>query len=694
MLMNAGVGTGVGLGHAQTQIDTELLEIDEILRDYDESIFATQLGKYVEDRFIEAARHRVSLGVDAEMDRCVRAYNSKYDPEDMELVAKTSDVYMPITNTKCRGLQSWVTDILSNAEDKPWTLTPTPDPDIPQWMEDQVVERLGQEAMTNGVGGDFVALAKQAKDLAKKHAAELSAEATRRMEDRIYDQLLAAGWRKSFRAFVDDLSVFPTAIMFGPSVQYRETIRWRGGEAVTTKEPAYMVRRVNPKDFYPAPNAETVEDATYLCEIRPMSVEQLLNMTNLVGVDQSAVRKLIARQPCGYENPNRAGSSHREGEEKREMATTGPSRQYEVIQYYGAVEADVLLRHGMADVDPQGMEEMEVWVCDGIVLRALRNPYPLSRKPYHATSFQRKAGCFWGMSIPTLVRDLQRVANGAVRNMVRNLSYSSGPLGEYDIERLVDEDRIEHFDPYRLFAVRPDYTSGGAAAIKFQNIPNNSPLFIGVYDRFLKEADDVSGIPAYVIGNPNVAGAGRTLGGLSLLMGNAAKGVKRVISDIDKDVIEPIIETLYQLNLLYSEDQGIKSDAQIVARGASGLLQRELSQARSAEVLPFLIQGLNLGVADPSSIARVMQDMLQSLGYPPDLVTDPEEQRRLLMAAQQAGLSVGGVGGNAPGSTPNGNPISLPGQAAGVLPPAAGAPPPTLDGRSTPPPDPAAAERF
>lgn len=675
---------GAGVQEYKSATDDALTEIDSILKDYDMTAFAQKLASYIEDRFYEARNARKADGVDDEIDRATNAYNCRYNQEDAAMVAETSDIYAPLTNTKCRGLQNWIMDILANAEDKPWTLTPSPEPELPEWMLDEIVKRLEVEIEATGAqAGDIVEQARLYKQFAKKHATELATEKTKNMEDRVYDQMLKSDWRDQFRQFIDDLSYMPSAIMCGPTVEMRKELRWVNGRAVEEAAPTYVLRRVNPPDFYPAPGATTTQNAAYLCEVRPFTADQLMDSMALFGVDQSAVRKLLAQNPDGYTiSETRPGETRPSGV----MNTTSPARTYETIQYVGAVGGEILLQHGMTDVDPQGVEEMEVWVCNGIVLRALRSPYPMKRRPYHAASFLRRAGRFWGRALPTLLDPVQRIANGAVRGLVRDMAFSSGPIGEYDVERLVGETKIEDFNPYRLYAVKPDYTSGGSSAIRFQRIASNSSTFMSVYDRYLKEADDVSGIPAYVIGNPNVAGAGRTLGGLSLLMGNAAKGVKRVIADIDKDVIEPIVTLFYQLNLIYSDDDTIKADANVVARGASGLLQRELSQSRATEVLPMLVQGMQMGLVEPMSIAKVMRDILVSLGYDPDLVKDPQRQMQIAAAMQQ----FGGQAGSQMSGPGTGGPNS--GASAPVLPPAS--PQVSLDARSTPAPDPSAAERI
>jgi hypothetical protein len=146
-----------------------------------------------------------------------------------------------------------------------------------------------------------------------------------------------------------------------------------------------------------------------------------------------------------------------------------------------------------------------------------------------------------------------------------------------------------------------------------------------VFAQFSKVADDLSGVPAYVLGNPQVAGAGRTLGGLSMLMGNAAKGIKNVQRSIDQDIISKVVNAYYYYNMATSKDAGIKADAKVVARGATGLMQRELAQQRTIEVLQLLTPYAAQGLIDKSALDYILRAILEGTGLPVDkIVPDPD----------------------------------------------------------------------
>ena len=108
---------------------------------------------------------------------------------------------------------------------------------------------------------------------------------------------------------------------------------------------------------------------------------------------------------------------------------------------------------------------------------------------------------------------------------------------------------------------------------------------MNVYEQYSRLADDHSGIPAYIYGDLNVQGAGRTASGLSMLMGSAGKGISQVVKHIDQDVIKPIIRRLFLHNMRFDEDDTIKGDLEVVAKGAINMLGGEHLNVRRLEFL-------------------------------------------------------------------------------------------------------------
>ena len=613
----------------------QLHALNTTLQQYRQNKMTSRLAICVRDMFVEAVNHRRSTGVEEEIDLSYHASVSKYTPAQLGQITQAGcDIFMGVTEGKCRAFVSWVADILANAEERPWTLRATPIPDIPDAMKEVVADVLRQEIAINGVEFDVENRIRELKDFAFKHAQQRAEKATRLHETKIHDQMEAGNWRDAFDAFIEDLAWAPTAFIKAPVFRYKKKLRWREGTMFEQYVPTMCVERVDPRNIYPSPDSTDTQTGSYLFELKQMRPHELKEAAMVPGFQSPAIEYVLADNNQGFTDwVSAACSSTVPTVTKKDTDDKAPI--YDVAIMYGRVAGSMLVNFGL-EVDPQMYYESEVWIINDVVIRAILNPHPLCRRPIEGCSFAPRPGAFWGRGIPLILKDIQRVANAAARALVVNMGFSSGPITEYDQDRLINEEKVEEVAPYRVYAVETDAGGGGHSAFRFSKIQSYAPEFQAVYDRFSREADDLSGIPAYVIGSPQVAGAGRTLGGLALLMGNAAKGIKRNLSTIDKRVIEPVVEKYYVLNMLYDDDMSIKADAEIVARGSSGLLQRELSQARTVEVLAVLTPFIQSGFVDQPGVLTLLRNIVNGLGYDADsIIPDPERAASLLNAVQQ-----------------------------------------------------------
>jgi hypothetical protein len=149
---------------------------------------------------------------------------------------------------------------------------------------------------------------------------------------------------------------------------------------------------------------------------------------------------------------------------------------------------------------------------------------------------------------------------------------------------------------------------------------------MAVYERFARLADDHSGIPAYVYGDLNVQGAGRTSSGLSMLMGAAGKGIRQVVMHIDGDVVKPIVQRQFIYNMRYDEDQSIKGDVEVVAKGAVNLAMKETTNVRRLEFLNATANPIDIEIMGKEGRAAVLREVAKSLQMPGDEVVPSQEK--------------------------------------------------------------------
>jgi hypothetical protein len=243
------------------------------------------------------------------------------------------------------------------------------------------------------------------------------------------------------------------------------------------------------------------------------------------------------------------------------------------------------------------------------------------------------------------MRDIQTMCNASARALANNMGVASGPQVEVTVDRLPDGEDVTSIYPWKIWQTTTDRTGGGQPAVRFFQPDMNAQVLMGVYAQFAKQADEVTGIPNYVYGSSGVSGAGRTASGLSMLMDNAAKGIKQSISSIDK-VMSGIVSRMYIHNMMYDPDIYIKGDFAVVAKGALGLVAKEQVQLRRNEFLTATANPIDMQIVGMEGRAYLLRELAEGLQMDVDkLVKDPErvqfeaekqKQIQEAMAAQQA----------------------------------------------------------
>lgn len=623
------------------------------------------LKDHVKKCFGDAVMHKRSIGVEALLLRNLRANKLEYQPEDLALIEPGTGVYMGIAALKARAAESWITDIILNNIDKPWTIAPTPDPDLPENLKEQVIDTLILELPTINGRAALEDRARELKSAQNKIAYRNAEKATTKMEVVINDQMTEASWLDTFSKYITDICVYPTALMRGPYVISKKMGSWDGSEYKAIDKAIPVARSVSPFDAFPSPDSSDTQDGQYFCERLAYGADKLYALIGVDGFNAGNIRAALDRYPTGYSLDLFGDTTRQRLEDKSPTNDVSPLGQalnlYDMIILNGLVKGSLLADQGVIVKDRQASYEAEIWLVGDYVVRAVLNPNPSGKRPIYSTSYRKVNGSFWGQGVICLTYDVNRVCNAAARNMVKNMGYSSGPIGEVVSDRTSETEDPLNIQPYVIKLVGPDLTGTGGAAYKFHQIQSVAPDLMNIFNQYLKYADDLSGVPSYVLGNPQVAGAGRTMGGLSMLMGNAAKGIKNVQLNIDRDVIGPLVEGYYVYNMVTSKDDSIKADCKVVARGATGLLQRELAQARTTEILQLLTPYIQQWDTLPDGIKIMLREVLKSTGLPIDeIIPNPNEANEAMDTLRTLGGQVseqGPMGPQAP--QPGGPPAGL-----------------------------------
>ena len=587
--------------------------------------------------------------------RAMRQRNGEYEADKLRAIRAQggSEVYMMLTEVKCRAAESWLRDILMDSGTPPWDLHATPIPDLSEGHNEEIQSAFAEQiiAMIEATGQapnqtEVLELKEMAAQQLRFKMLQAAQNRVDKMKIKIEDQFAQGGWAEAFNEFITDLVTFPCAFVKGPVVRRQRHLEWsktpEGATTVTSGERlAPEFERVDPFKIYPEPGITRINDG-YLFEHHKLSRSEMSDLIGVPNYDDDAIRKVLDL------GPNQSWiqehiEQEREEEERKFYTEMRPTDMFDVLEFWGKVSGAMLREWGMTEEEiPDKAREYDanVWLAGNYVIKAVLNYDPLGEKPYTKTSFIKSPGAFWGRGIPEIIEDLQGVCNAAARALVNNMGIASGPQVEVNLERIPPNEDITQMYPWKIWQVTNDPLGSSAPAVRFNQPNDNANTLMAVYERFSRLADDHSGIPAYIYGDTDVKGAGRTASGLSMLMGSAGKGIRQVVMHIDNDVIKPIVHRQFVYNMRYDEDESIKGDAEVIARGAVNLAVKETTNIRRVEFLNATGNEIDMQIMGPEGRAAILREIAKGLQMPVDEIIPSREKlaykTKLQIAAEAA----------------------------------------------------------
>ena len=604
------------------------------------------LSSHVHKRW-EVMRDHHQDTLEERLAQCVRARNMEYEPAKLAEIQEQggSEIFMGIVSAKCRTATAWLRDtLLGQGTDKPWSLSATPIPEVPpditQAMQNIMQQNLMQYYDAGGEPPDEAELKQLAsgmKDTAMRAMKFEAEKRVERMETKMEDQMIEGGFTKALFEFTNDIATFPYAILKGPIPRKRKAMKYVEGGLGVVDVLRDEWERVDPFKFYWMPWGDDIHSMP-VAELHHLTRDDVENMLGVEGYDEDAVRSILTDFGAG----GFAWLDHNDDlmEEVTDQDFDEASKDLvAALQLWDTIPGSILIEWGLSPEeieDPQKSYPCEVWMVDNIVVRAVLNYDPLGRKPYYMTSFEKVPGRIDGNGVADLCMDAQNMCNAAARALANNMGISSGPQVGVNISRLPAGEDITQMYPWKIWQFKQSDYQDSTPPMTFFQPNSNAAELMGVFDRFMAISDEVSGIPRYMTGQ-HVPGAGRTSSGLSMLMSNAGKSIKQVISNIDHDVMRPMLERQYQRNLRYSDDPDLIGDVQIVATGAMSLVVKEAEAVRKTDFLRLILESpVAQQIVGLPGTAELLRDLAGNLNTNVDrLVPSREDVQKQQELAQQ-----------------------------------------------------------
>jgi hypothetical protein len=593
----------------------------------------------------------------------LRARRAKYSPEDQALYTRNgvAPPYEPLAAVKMRAAEAAINELIVPDGDRPWGLDPSPIPELPPEVKNpltakaqQAAAQMMQQATADGkplLQADHLALETSiAEKLYDQQLEALRKEAHERavrMEDEIESAARMGNYYEAMHEFTSHFATFPAAILKGPYTRNVKRLEWGGTkpkvveEPVKPKvieEPVCYWSTVNPFDAYPAPQAATAQEGDFIERLR-LTRADLVGYIGVPGYDAAAIRRVIEFKMNGNLQSWLWSDIERREIEGYTTDVWKPDYLIDALHCWCSLSGKDLIAHGITEgIDDQQMYyEVDVVLIDNEVIRCEVNADPLGRRPYWNASYDPIPGAFWGNSIYDLMEDCQGMANAALRALNANMGLASGPIVGVDVSKLADGEDPKTVAPLQTIQLDTGRSTDQDArtAIVFWQANSNANELRGIMEAFKSDADDLTGIPRYLSGDPKASGAGETLGGLSLLMGSAAKGLRRAASVIDLHVITPTITMAYEWMMMYGKNELAKGDCKIVARGSAAILIKEHLQQVRLQYLSLTANPIDMQIIGLEGRRAIHEQVVKALDMPTSDIVPTAEQ--LAQKQEQAG---------------------------------------------------------
>ena len=597
---------------------------------YDPNSNLDSLAQELERKLSDTIYQRGNI--DVRMVEDLRNYHGMYDTATLKAMEanETAKVFIKLTRAKTNAGESQLVDLLFPNDDKNWGIKPTPVPQLVDMLADKETPFKLGDTQYQDEQGKVITNA----DVAERKQEQIS-NACDKMDKLIADQLVETKYNAKCREVIHDACAVGTGIIKGPVVLGKTDRAYvhdkESGDFVTVIKKVFQpgCEVVRPWDFYPDMSASSIEEAEFVFERRFMSKKQIRGLVNRKGFDKARVAKVL--QMTSTQTQHRSTYM----DDVRILAGLSDSlndTRYETWEYHGPITRQVLEELKILEPVEEGEEDAQdeydavVFYCGGIVLGAKLALMDYSQDmPYRCYNWELDDSSIFGYGIPRMVRDEQAIINSTWRMILDNGAITSGPQIGVNKKKVSPQDGNWNFRPRKFWDVEGTVENINQVFSTFQFESHINELS-QIYQTARVLFDEVSGVPMLQQGEQGQST--QTLGGMSMLM-NAANTVRRnQVKQWDDFITSPLISDFYHFNMMHSDDNEVKGDYQVDARGTSALLIKE-------QVGQALINFLNIAGNSPIfapvlqlKSVEILKQWVKTQSLPSEIIPTDDELKQ------------------------------------------------------------------
>lgn len=482
-----------------------------------------------------------------------------------------------LTRSRTNTAAARVTDMLFPANDRNWDIQP---------LDAAIKQAMAARAAGSAQGQPDPQGASQAQPVGTgigpgsttdPHADEDACDAMRGV---IQNQLDDSWYSEHGRRMIEDGCKIGIGVMKGPFTRLTKRKRFgfqrtADGRRVAildvVEERVPQCTRVDPRYFYPE-NVRRMDECERAFELHLMSRAEVKELAQQDGIDAGAAELLLSKSP----QLGQIGKNLRQWN-KRCVIQESIDDRYAVWEMHGVLGKAELQALGLDDIDDDVdvIPVAELWFCQGVLLRASLSVLEADRRPpYWTWCYERADDSLYGYGVPWLYRNPQRSLDMLWLMLMHNLSVSSGPQIFFKDGVAKPVDGKYQIRGPKLWRVTDEEVDDVSKVFRAVDIPNNAPQLMDVLKLAMDLGDEEISLPSIAQGQPNEAVP--TASGLIQLLNASNIVQRRAAKSMDDEVISPMVERFYVWNMLHNDDEAIKGDYAVSARGTSVLLHKDI----------------------------------------------------------------------------------------------------------------------
>lgn len=573
-----------------------------------------------------------------------------------------SRVFPNITGPFVDACAAHIADILLPTEDRPWSLEPTPIPEIEELADqynadnpDQAKKQASKglfakikDTFTGGhdrneIEGRDDSLVSQEAGMSPEEAfkqRELAIAVAKATESRIWDWHVECQFTAEVRRCIEDAFRIGVGILKGPVPKNKQKLSWRSPEIEVRDGVEFEVpgniemmrdiapgsKRIDPWNFFPAAGCgQNIQNGSGCWERDFITKKQLRDLKK----DPSYMGFQIDR--CLKEGPIRATATLQETSSLSNDVEM--KDKYEIWYGYTTAEKEDLEAAGCDCSDLEGQDphvEAIVTMVNNRAIRASIPPLDHGGYPYDVYCLRKRANYWAGIGMARQIRTAQKIVVGATRQMMDNAGLAGGPMIVFKQGVVRPADGVAGIGPRKVFYIaKDDQTIADATkaigSVKVDMLVNE---MMAIINYGLRLAEVTTGFPMMMQGQ--IGSIPDRVGVVDQLQTNTNAVKRRIARNFSDDLMNPHIRRYQIWHLMYGPDNE-KGDLQVNVKGYAALVERDIQNQELAQMYA-IVTDPRFGL-DPRKWAK---EYLRSKHFDAiDLEFDDDEWEQMLQQWQQ-----------------------------------------------------------